>query len=91
MPNYTRQLITLPNISVNGVIDLGEFELVSSQDLAKFPRSYHRHVKSFANMYHTVNHPVSDVGVLVRKSGASRLGVLTEGETQTIGKVLDGY
>lgn len=40
-------------------------------------------------MYHTIDYPVTDVGVLVRHSGPSRLGVLSDNEQQTVAKLLD--
>lgn len=89
MPNATRQLITLPNISVQGAIDLGNFRLVSSTNVEDFPIKYHRHINTYANMYHTINHPVTDVGILIRTSGRSVLGPLTDSERETITRILD--
>lgn len=89
MPSDIRQLITFPHISVRGEVDLGTFKLVSSQDLNHFPRKYQRHVRNYANMYCTLNHPVTEIGVLIRSGARNLLGVLTASEHDLIMKLLD--
>lgn len=84
-----RNLIVLPNVRVAERIDLGQFFLCSSSDVTQVPKCYHEHVASFANMYRTHSHDISEVGLLLRARRTSRLHELSADERRQVDAVID--
>lgn len=89
MSSAQRQIIVLPNIRVEGRMELGHFNLASSSDAEIVPKIYRKHLAMFSKLYRTVNGDVDDVGILVRAQGRNRLGPLSDNERRQVENIVD--
>lgn len=89
MADIQRQICVLPHIRVHADVELGNFVLISSSDLSRIPKKYHVHARTFANLYRTVANEITDVGLLVRKSGKSLLAEFSAEELSEMQDVID--
>ena len=85
-----RQITVLPNLDVDEPIELRDFVLISSSEIGKWiPKTYRGNVRALASLFSTVDYDIQNVGLIVRKRTANRIGLLTEVEKERLSKVVD--
>lgn len=76
-----RQIVVMPNIDVNGVVELGNMTIIDSSAAPDWvPKTFLPAVTALANMYSTIEGPLYRVGLIVRTGDHKRIHPLTDEE-----------